>query len=154
MHCSDCNEACLANCYQRVRDHLGGRMRLGLVGRFLQIQSRAKCRARSPQNDHALLRLIRGDFDGGDEFTKQPNRQRVTAFGSIESKDSDLRRLLFDKNGGHEVNVEIRMTNVELNLDNTSMKGSTGLRPCDVLQQTNQNIAGLVRLNNRIHPAA
>ena len=60
--------------------------------------------------------------------------KRVTAFGSIESKNSDLRCLLFDKDGGHGVNVEILMTNAELNLDNAGVKMRLGRRPRDVLQ--------------------
>src|SRR5262249_11955517 len=34
------------------------------------------------------------------------------------------------------------------------MKSSFGSRPRDVLQQTNQNVAGFVGLNNRIYPTA
>src|SRR5438552_18581189 len=45
------------------------------------------------------------------------------------------------------------MANVELNLNNTSMEHSFGFRPRDILQQANQNVTGLMRLNNRIHPA-
>src|SRR5206468_8092665 len=40
------------------------------------------------------------------------------------------------------------------NLDDASVEMPLWRGSGDVLQQTNQNIAGLVRLNNRIHPAA
>ena len=65
MYRSNRNETCLANGYQRVRYHLGGRMRLCLVGCFLQVQSGAKRCACSAQNYHALVRLIGSDLDGG-----------------------------------------------------------------------------------------
>jgi hypothetical protein len=65
VHDSNRDKTGLANCYQSVRDHLGRRMRLRLVGRFLQIQPRAKCRACSAQNDHAFLRLVGSNLNGG-----------------------------------------------------------------------------------------
>src|SRR4029434_2219596 len=46
------------------------------------------------------------------------------------------------------------MTNVELDLNDSSVEMRLWHWSRYVLQQTNQNIAGLVRLNNRIHPAA
>src|SRR4029079_6182554 len=46
------------------------------------------------------------------------------------------------------------MTNVELNLDYASVEMPLWRGSRHVLQQTNQDIARLVRLNNPIHPAA
>jgi hypothetical protein len=58
------------------------------------------------------------------QFGQQLNRERVAALGPVESQDSYLRGSLLDKNDWHRVNVENRMTNVELNLDDAGMEAS------------------------------
>ena len=54
---------------QRVRDHLRGRVRLRLVGRFLQIESGAKC-CPAPRKMITRCELFGRDLDGGDQFTE------------------------------------------------------------------------------------
>jgi hypothetical protein len=66
------------------------------IGGFLQIQTSAKRRAGSAQNQNALIRLLRRDVNGRTEFSQQLDSKRVPTLWPIERHHTYLRRFFFD----------------------------------------------------------
>ena len=82
-----------------------------------QIEASAKCRARPAQYHYAFIRLLGRDFDRGNQFVQQLNRQGVAPFRTIQGHDRDLRTLFLDQNDWHKSEVTHQKSAISIKLE-------------------------------------